>query len=175
MLRQARMALLTVPDAITVHQSIGLANKAARLRYLRDRWAEVLRGDRRFEILTPDDPAMHGGITSFRIRGRTSPADNLALRKALFDRHGIFTIERLGPAKGACIRVSPSFINDAAQIDRLVTALRDLEFDDFLAPIEAALGAFREAEKARSIEAAAKRAAALLRSGEGDKEADDAA
>ena len=56
-----------------------------------------------------------------------------------------------------------------------LTALRDLEFDDFLAPIEAALGAFREAEKARSIEAAAKRAAALLRSGEGDKEADDAA
>jgi isopenicillin-N epimerase len=119
-------ALLTVPDAITVHQSIGLANKAARLRHLRDRWAETLRGDRRFEILTPDDPSMHGGITSFRIRGRTSPADNVALRKALFERHGIFTVERLGPARGACVRISPSFINDAAQIDRLVTALRDL-------------------------------------------------
>lgn len=119
-------ALLTVPDAITVHQSIGLANKAARLRYLRDRWAETLRGDRRFEILTPNDPAMHGGITAFRLRGRTSPADNVALRKALFERHGIFTVERLGPAKGACVRVSPSFINDAAQIDRLVTALREL-------------------------------------------------
>ena len=45
----------------------------------------------------------------------------------------------------------------------VLTALRDLEFDDFLAPIEAALGAFREAEKARSIEAAAKRAAAMLK------------
>ncbi|ATE66582.1 aminotransferase class V-fold PLP-dependent enzyme [Rhizorhabdus dicambivorans] len=119
-------ALLTVPDAITVHQSIGLANKAARLRHLRDRWAEVLRDDKRFEILTPDDPSMHGGITSFRIRGRTSPADNIALRKALFEKHGIFTVERLGPAKGACVRVSPSFINDSAQIDRLVKALREL-------------------------------------------------
>jgi len=119
-------ALLTVPDAITVHQSIGLANKAARLRHLRDRWAETLRGDPRFEILTPNDPAMHGGITSFRIKGKTSPADNLALRQALFERHGIFTIERLGPAKGACVRVSPSFINDAAQVDRLVAALRDV-------------------------------------------------
>ena len=119
-------ALLTVPDAITVHQSIGLANKAARLRHLRDRWAETLRGDPRFEILTPNDRAMHGGITSFRIKGKTSPADNLALRKALFERHGIFTIERLGPAKGACVRVSPSFINDAAQVDRLVAALRDV-------------------------------------------------
>jgi selenocysteine lyase/cysteine desulfurase len=119
-------ALLTVPDAITVHQSIGLANKAARLRHLRDRWAETLRDDRRFEILTPDDPSMHGGITSFRIRGRTSPGDNVALRKALFERHGIFTVERLGPARGACVRISPSFINDTVQIDRLVKALRDL-------------------------------------------------
>lgn len=119
-------ALLTVPDAITVHRSIGLANKAARLRYLRDRWAEALRDDRRFEILTPNNPAMHGGITSFRIRGKTSAEDNIALRKALFERHGIFTVERLGPAKGACVRVAPSFVNDGTQVDRLVVALRTL-------------------------------------------------
>jgi len=119
-------ALLSVPDAIDVHDSIGLTAKAYRLRFLRDRWAEVLRGDPRFEILTPDDPAMHGGITSFRIKGRTSPADNLALRRALFDRHRIFTVERYGVAKGACVRVSPSFVNDVGQIDRLVAALKDL-------------------------------------------------
>ncbi len=119
-------ALLTVPDAIAVHHSIGLAAKAHRLRYLRDRWVEPLRGDARLEILTPDDPAMHGGITSFRIKGRTSPDDNRALRKALFERHRIFTVERHGVAKGSCIRVSPSFINDAGDVDRLVVALRDL-------------------------------------------------
>ncbi len=69
---------------------------------------------------------MHGGITSVRIRGRTSLAENIALKQALFDRHRIFTVERGGPAKGACVRVSPSFINDPAQIDRLVVALKDL-------------------------------------------------
>ncbi|MDB5686108.1 MAG: aminotransferase class V-fold PLP-dependent enzyme, partial [Rhizorhabdus sp.] len=119
-------ALLSVPDAIDVHQSIGIAAKAYRLRYLRDRWAEVLRGDPRFDILTPDDPAMHGGITSVRIRGRASLAENIALKQALFDRHRIFTVERGGAAGGACVRISPSFINDAAQMDRLVVALKDL-------------------------------------------------
>lgn len=124
-------ALLTVPDAIAVHQAIGLPAKAARLRHLRDRWVGALRGDDRFEILTPDDPAMHGGITSFRIRGRTSPADNLALKTALFERHRIFTVERLGVARGACVRVSPSFINDEGDVDRLVLALRDLAGSGF--------------------------------------------
>ena len=56
----------------------------------------------------------------------------------------------------------------------VLTALRDLEFDEFIAPVEAALGAFRETEKARSIEAAAKRAAAqqLKEKEGGDGEAD---
>lgn len=119
-------ALLTVPDAITAHEAVGLAHKAHRLRFLRDRWAEALRSDDRFEILTPDDPAMHGGITSFRMKGRGSRAEVTALRKMLFDRHRIFTVERFGVARGACIRVSPSFINDASQLDRLVVALREL-------------------------------------------------
>lgn len=52
----------------------------------------------------------------------------------------------------------------------ILTALRDLEFDDFLSPVEAALGAFREAEKARSIEAAAKRAAQMMKNGEAGKD-----
>ncbi len=124
-------ALLSVPDAIAVHHSIGLGAKAHRLRYLRDRWAEALRDDGRFEILTPPDPAMHGGITSFRIAGRTSPDDNRALRKALFERHRIFTVERHGVAKGSCVRVSPSFINDPGDTDRLAVALRDLATTGF--------------------------------------------
>lgn len=50
-------------------------------------------------------------------------------------------------------------------------AMRDLEFDEFITPVEASLAAFRETEKARSIEAAAKRAAAQTRAeqeGEGE-------
>ncbi len=119
-------AMLTVPDAIAAHEAIGLAPKARRLRYLRDRWAEAIRGHPGVEVLTPPDPALHAGITSFRLTGRTSMDDNRALRARLFERYRIFTIERAGVAKGCCIRVSPSFVNTAAQMDALTAALRDL-------------------------------------------------
>lgn len=119
-------AMLTVPDAIDAHEAIGLAAKARRLRYLRDRWAEAIRGHPGVEVLTPADPTLHAGITSFRLTGRTSFEDNRALRVRLFEHHRIFTIERAGVAKGCCIRVSPSFVNSAAQMDALPTALREL-------------------------------------------------
>ncbi len=119
-------AQLCVADAIDFHESVGLAAKAHRLRYLRDRWAETVRANPAIEVLTPNDPALHAGITSFRIKGKTTPAENMAFRKLLFDRHKVFTVERLGPARGACIRVSPSFINSVDDVDVLVKALTDL-------------------------------------------------
>jgi selenocysteine lyase/cysteine desulfurase len=66
---------------------------------------------------------MHTGITSFRLEGKTSLPDNLALRRQLFDRHWIFTIERAGPARGACIRVTPSLINTPGDVDAQAKAL----------------------------------------------------
>ncbi|RAK62514.1 aminotransferase class V-fold PLP-dependent enzyme [Phenylobacterium kunshanense] len=119
-------AVLAVSDAIATHEHIGPAAKAARLRWLRDRWAEAARDIPGVEVLTPNDPALHAGITSFRVAGRTTTADNVAIRKALFERHRIFTVERSGPAKGACVRVTPSFVNGPADVDALVTALREL-------------------------------------------------
>lgn len=119
-------ALLAVSDAIDVHLAIGLKAKAGRLRFLRDRWAEALRGRPGIEILTPNDPALHAGITAFRLTGMTSMADNARLRHALFDRFGIFTIERAGPSRGACVRVTPSFVNTTSDIDALIAALDQL-------------------------------------------------
>lgn len=118
--------LLSVGDAIAVHEAIGPAAKAHRLRYLRDRWVKALREHPRVQILTPDEPGAHAGITSFRLVGKTSREDNVALRKALLDKHRIFTVERLGPARGACIRVTPSFVNDAGDMDALVRAITAL-------------------------------------------------
>lgn len=119
-------SILAVPDAIAVHEQLGLANKAARMRHLRDRWAEAVRGVPGVEVLTPADPTLHAGITSFRIKGQTTGAQNVALKQVLYEKHRLFTVERLGPAKGACIRVSPSFINTPADCDRLAAAIRDI-------------------------------------------------
>lgn len=118
--------VLSVGDAIAVHDAIGPAAKARRLSYLRDRWAEAVRDVPGIEVLTPADPTLHAGITSFRLAGKTTPAQNVALRKVLFERYRIFTVERAGPARGACIRVTPSFVNSADHVDALVAALRDL-------------------------------------------------
>ncbi|WCT75245.1 aminotransferase class V-fold PLP-dependent enzyme [Sphingomonas naphthae] len=118
-------ALLTVPAALDFQASIGAAAREARLRALRDRWVTAVRDVDGLDILTPDDPTLHCAITSFRIRGRTSVADNMAVAQHLLDRHRIFTVHRTGPAKGACVRVTPALMNDMAEVDRFAVALRE--------------------------------------------------
>lgn len=119
-------AQLTVPVALDFQHAIGSASRAARLRMLRDRWAEALRGMDGLEILTPADPRLSGGITSFRLRGLTSVADNQKVAKALLDEHRIFTVHRTGVAKGACVRVTPALFTAPADVDALVVALKAL-------------------------------------------------
>ncbi len=119
-------AVLAVADAIDFQQALGLGAKARRLRHLRDLWAETVRANPKVQVLTPDDPAMHAGLTSFRIKGIVSEADNVALRKLLLERYKILTVERAGPWRGACIRVTPSFINTPQDMDRLVQAITAL-------------------------------------------------
>ena len=117
-------AYLTVADALDFHESIGAAAKEARLRYLRDRWAESLRDHGRIEILTPSDPRLTCGITSFRRRGETSLAENKALAAQLLERYGIFTVHRDGTADGACVRVTPGVFTSESDVDKLIAALK---------------------------------------------------
>lgn len=119
-------AQLTVPAALDFQDGIGDAPRAARLRYLRDRWAEHLRATPGVEILTPADPRLHGGITSFRLAGRTSEADNAAIAKRLLDEYRIFSVQRAGPARGACVRITPALFNSSADMDMLVKAMKGL-------------------------------------------------
>jgi isopenicillin-N epimerase len=115
---------LALEDALAFHQKIGAAPKEARLRALRDRWAEELRG--RIEILTPSDPRLTSGIASFRLRGHTSHAQNIADAEALLKRFNIFTVERSGVASGSCIRVTCAIFTSEADVDRLVAALKSI-------------------------------------------------
>ncbi|MBT9445641.1 MAG: aminotransferase class V-fold PLP-dependent enzyme [Hyphomonadaceae bacterium] len=117
-------AFLSVPDALDMHDAIGPAYKAARLRSLRDRWAEQVRGYGAIEVLTPRDPRLTCAITSFRLRGRTTPRENAALARELLEKHRIFTVHRTGVARGACVRVTPACFTSEDDIDRLVSALR---------------------------------------------------
>jgi Selenocysteine lyase len=117
-------ATLTVKEALDFHLSIGVKAKESRLRALRDRWAEALRDHPRLEILTPRDARLTCGITSFRLKGKTSVEENRAVAADLLQRFNIFTVERPGVAKGACVRVTPALFTRESEIDALIAALK---------------------------------------------------
>ncbi|MBK6456144.1 MAG: aminotransferase class V-fold PLP-dependent enzyme [Gemmatimonadetes bacterium] len=116
--------VMTIPDALDFHASIGIEAKSARLRFLRDRWAIPARQVAGVDILTPDDPRMVGSLTAFRLKGRGDREFNQGIARTLLDDFGIFTFPRTGLAKGDCVRVTPALYNAPADADRLVAALR---------------------------------------------------
>ncbi len=117
---------LTVPDALSFHTHVGAPRKEARLRHLRDYWVERVREIKDLEILTPDDPALHCGLTSFRFKGKGSTSDVLSLQKTLVGKYRILTAARKGIARGDAIRVTPALYTAEADLDRLVAALREI-------------------------------------------------
>ncbi|MFC7908221.1 aminotransferase class V-fold PLP-dependent enzyme [Streptomyces nigra] len=97
-------AVLSVPAALDFHQALGSAVKQARLQYLRNRWVQQTRDIEGLDILTPNESAAYGAITSFRLGGHSSEADNTAIAQYLMEHHGIFTVRRGGPVRGDCVR-----------------------------------------------------------------------
>lgn len=119
-------AVLALGDAVDLHRRITAGAKERRLRALRDRWAEAVRGVGSIEVLTPADPRMTCALTSFRLKGRTSADDNRALARTLLDRFGIFTVSRDGVAAGSCVRVTPALFTRPEEVDKLTAALKTL-------------------------------------------------
>ncbi len=117
-------AQLTVTTALAFQAAVGAAPRAARLRALRDRWVRQVIGLNQVQILTPEDPHLHGSITSFRIRGRTSHEDNVELARALLEKHRIFTVHRDGLSSGSCVRVTPALATRMSDCDALAAAIR---------------------------------------------------
>jgi isopenicillin-N epimerase len=119
-------AQLTVPAALQFQAAIGGARRAARLRALRDRWVHQVIGLPQVQIFTPEEPGMYGAITSFRLRGRSSHEDNVALAKTLLDKHRVFTVHRDGLGSGSCIRVTPALATRMSDCDALAAAIRSV-------------------------------------------------
>ncbi|WP_433359737.1 aminotransferase class V-fold PLP-dependent enzyme [Streptosporangium sp. CA-115845] len=118
--------VLTADVALDFHDALGAAAKQARLRFLRDRWVGQVLDIDNLEILTPEEPAMYGTITAFRITGRTSEAENIAIATDLMKRYRIFTVNRGGPARGGCVRVTPALFSTRDDVDLLAAAVRDI-------------------------------------------------
>jgi isopenicillin-N epimerase len=109
-----------IAAALAFHQSIGGDRKAARLRYLRDRWARPLaQASRRVTIWTPlgDDEASCG-ITLIHIAGM----DPAQLSKHLFSKYKIVTIAI--QHKDFCgVRVTPNVYTTLEEVDLFADAM----------------------------------------------------
>jgi len=77
-----------IAEALVFHHGIGSARKAARLRYLRDRFMRRLAAQPRVRVHTSFDPAMSCGIGNLQVEG----IDSTALGKYLFDKHRIIVV-----------------------------------------------------------------------------------
>jgi selenocysteine lyase/cysteine desulfurase len=117
-------AFLALNEALDFHEAIGVKAKQQRLTDLHRAWSEPLRSVAGVEILTPTDPRLVSAIGAFRLSGRTTEADNVALARRLLDQFGIFTVHRTGLAGGACVRVTPAMFTTDADVLKLATAVR---------------------------------------------------
>src|SRR5688500_7008800 len=58
-----------IAEALSLHEGMGIERKSARLRYLRNRWANRLQKTGRFTIHTPLDPAQSCAIGTVQVKG----------------------------------------------------------------------------------------------------------
>jgi len=119
-------AFLALNEALDFHESIGVTAKQQRLTALHRAWSEPLRSVAGVQVLSPTDPRLVGAIGAFRLSGRTSEADSIALARRLLDQFGIFTVHRTGLAGGACVRVTPALFTTDADVLKLAAAVRTI-------------------------------------------------
>jgi len=119
-------SVLTVPAAIDFHQSIGGANKEARLRHLRSLWVQEADKLPHIEVLGALDEESSTGMGAFRLVGKTSLEDVKHLQQRLEKEFGVLTVVRVGLDSGCCIRVTPQIFTSADEIAALVTAMKHL-------------------------------------------------
>jgi selenocysteine lyase/cysteine desulfurase len=107
--------------SLAFHRNIGSERKAARLRYLRNRWAKpLLAVSPRVKIWTPiDDDAASCGITLVNIDG-IEPGK---LATYLMDRYGIHVIS-IGHKDFQGIRVTPNIYATLEEIDTFGEAMQ---------------------------------------------------
>lgn len=101
--------------SVAFNEGIGLERKAARLRYLRDRWAKRLVADSsgRFNILTPLDDRQSCAICLVNIDGVDTPK----LQQWLWGKHRVMTVAIVHPEFHG-LRVTPSVYTTPGEVDR---------------------------------------------------------
>jgi len=109
---------LAVAEALAFSEGIGLERKAARMIYLRDRWARALTSHDRVRLHTSLRPGFAAGLANFGIEG----IDPGALVAYLFDRHRVLATPIKHPSVEG-IRITPNVYTTPAEIDVFVASV----------------------------------------------------
>jgi selenocysteine lyase/cysteine desulfurase len=101
-----------ISDALVFNENIGIERKAARLRYLRDRWAHRLQKNPKCKTLHSEDPAQSCGIGFLAFNG----VDASKIRETLVAKHRIYTAY-VPHDEYTGLRVTPNVYTTLREID----------------------------------------------------------
>ena len=115
---------LAIAEALTFHQGIGSANKAARLRYLRNRWAERLNEHDRVQLHTSLKEPHSCALATVQIDG----VDSVDLYKHLWSEHRILTTP-IKHDEFEGVRVTPHVYSTLEEVDRFADVMEGVVRD----------------------------------------------
>jgi selenocysteine lyase/cysteine desulfurase len=110
-----------IAEALTFHEGIGIERKAARLRYLRDRWAQRLQANPKIRLHTNLDPAHSCAIGTVQIVGTPTPA----VVTRLWDRWRIIATP-IVHAEYEGARITPNVYTTLEEIDTFAAAMEEI-------------------------------------------------
>jgi len=107
-----------ISEALTFYEGIGAERKAARLRYLKDRWARRLETIKGVRILTSYDPQQSCGLANFSVEG----IDHGKLGAHLWEKYRIICTP-IGHEEFKGIRVTPNVYTTLSDVDTFCDAV----------------------------------------------------
>jgi selenocysteine lyase/cysteine desulfurase len=107
-----------IAEALTFHDGIGSERKSARLRYLRDRWANRLLATGRFKLHTSQDPAQSCAIGTVQVVG----VETNKVVEQLWAKWRIIATP-INHAEYSGIRVTPNVYTTLEEVDTFAEAM----------------------------------------------------
>jgi selenocysteine lyase/cysteine desulfurase len=108
-----------ISEALVFNENIGVARKAERLRYLRNRWAHRLRENPKVQILHSESPELSCGIGFIAFKG----VDAGKMYETLYNKHGIITARSSMPGQFDGLRVTPHIYSTLREVDTFADAV----------------------------------------------------
>jgi isopenicillin-N epimerase len=110
-----------IAEALTFHEGIGSERKAARLRYLRNRWADRLRASPKFRLHTNLDPAHSCAIGNVQVLNVPTPK----VVSQLWEKWRIIATPIMH-AEYEGLRVTPNVYTTLEEVDTFAAAMEQI-------------------------------------------------